>query len=99
MGRQKSYELNKVITENDKIIRKELFKNYFQFQSLSDMQKKSLKHRMQKKIKNLAQEIQSRLDDFEKEITNMSTNERPYEILVALVQIHDFNSKIKKEKD
>ena len=38
--RQKSDELKKMITENDKIIRKELFKNCFQFQSLCDMQKK-----------------------------------------------------------
>ena len=33
--RQKSDELNKMITEKDEIISKDLFKKYFQFQSLS----------------------------------------------------------------
>ena len=33
LKRQKSDELNKMITKNDKIIKKELIKNYFQFQS------------------------------------------------------------------
>ena len=41
LRRQKSAEFNKMISEKDEIINRELFKNYFyQFQSLSDMQKK-----------------------------------------------------------
>ena len=38
MRAQKSDELNKMITEKDEIINRDLFKKYFQFQSLSDMQ-------------------------------------------------------------
>ena len=49
MRRQKRNELNKVITEKDEIINKELFKNYFhEFESLSDMKKNCLKHRVHK---------------------------------------------------
>ena len=40
MRKQKSDELNKMITEKDEIINKDLFKKYFQFQGLSDMQEK-----------------------------------------------------------
>ena len=46
---------------------------------------------MHRKIRKIAQEIQSRLNDFEKEITNMSANERLYETLVTVVQILYFN--------
>ena len=35
--------------------------------------------------------IQSGLTDFEKEISNMSKDEEPYEILDTVVQILDFN--------
>ena len=41
MRKQKSDELNEMITEKDEIIDKKLFKNYFhQFENLPDMQKK-----------------------------------------------------------
>ena len=40
LRKQKSDELNKIITEKDDITNRRLFKKYFQFQSLSDMQKK-----------------------------------------------------------
>ena len=41
MRKQKSDELNEMITEKDEIIDKKLLKNYFhQFENLSDMQKK-----------------------------------------------------------
>ena len=47
--RQKSDRFNEMITEKDEIINKELFRKYFQFQSLSDTQER---HRMRKEIKN-----------------------------------------------
>ena len=53
MIRQKHDKLNKMIIEKDEIINRDLFKKYFLFHSLSDMQKNCLKHRMHKKIKNL----------------------------------------------
>ena len=53
MRKQKPDELNKMITENDKIISKELLKNYFQLQSLSDTQKKLYKTRNTQENKKL----------------------------------------------
>ena len=52
LRRQKSDELNKMITENNKIISKKLLRNYFQLQSLSDTQKNCIKEGIHKKIKN-----------------------------------------------
>ena len=71
--RQKSDELKKMITENDKIIRKELFKNCFQFQSLCDMQKKMYKTKNTKENEKLVQAIQRGLIDLNEEIKKMST--------------------------
>ena len=59
--RGQKLELNKIITEKYKIISKDLSKKYFyQFESLSDMQKNCLKHKMHKKIKNYYK--QSKMD-------------------------------------
>ena len=41
-----------MITDNDKIINKKVVENYFQFQSLSDMQEKLRKTRNAQKMKN-----------------------------------------------
>ena len=95
LRRQKSDELNKIITENDKIISKELFKNYFQFRSLSDMQKELYETKNIEENKKLVQPIKSRLFDLEKEIKKMSKDEieieKAYEILDTLAKILDSN--------
>ena len=56
-----------MITEKDKIINKDLFKNYFQFQSLSDMQKKLFKTQNAQENKKLVQEIRDRAIDLNDE--------------------------------
>ena len=74
--RQKSNELDKIITENDKIISKELFKNYFfNFESLSDLKEKLRKTRNAQKNKELVREIQSELFDLKNEIEKMLKDE------------------------
>ena len=52
LRRQESAKLNEIITRKDKTISKDLFTEYFQFQSLSDMQKSLSKTQNTKKIKN-----------------------------------------------
>ena len=52
LRRQESAKLNEIITRKDKTINKDLFTEYFQFQSLSDMQKSLSKTQNTKKIKN-----------------------------------------------
>ena len=53
MRKQRSDKLNKMITEKDEIINRDLLKKYSQFQSLSDIQKKNcLKRKINKKMKN-----------------------------------------------
>ena len=96
LRRQKSDELNKMITEKDKITNKELFKkNVYQFQSLSDTQKKGKLSKTQNAEKSieLIQEIKDRANDLNNEITKMSKNEneKANEILDIVSQIIDFN--------
>ena len=47
-----------MIIENDKIISKEIFKNYFKFQSLSDMQNNLYETRNTQENEKLVQSIQ-----------------------------------------
>ena len=93
--RQRLHELNKMITKNDKIINKELFKNCFQFQKLSDMKEELFKIQNAHKNKELVQEIQSGLINLNKKIKKMSKdeirNEKPYEIVDAVAEILEFN--------
>ena len=71
LERQKSDELKKVIAKNDMTINKELFKQYFQFQSLSAMQKCLSKTKNTQKNKELVQVIESELVDLDNEIKNV----------------------------
>ena len=68
--------MDKIITENDKIISKELFKNYFfNFESLFDLKEKLRKTRNAQKNKELVREIQSELFDLKNEIEKMLKDE------------------------
>ena len=68
-------ELNKLVVEKDKIINKELFKKYFGFQSLIDMQTKLYETKNTDKNKDLVNMIKSGLVDLENKIEEMPENE------------------------
>ena len=79
-----------MVTQNEKIISKELFKNYFfSFESLFDMQEKLCKTRNAQKNKELVREIQK------SKIEKMSKDEIDIEKLDVIVYtaegILDFN--------
>ena len=84
-----------MITKNDKIINKELFRKYFQFQSLSDMQKSLSKTQNTQKNTKLVQVIISGLDDLNEKIKKMSEQEikikEPDKIIDAVAEILEFN--------
>ena len=56
-------ELNRLLAGKDKIISKKLFKRYFEFQSLIDMQKELYKTKNTDKNKNLVNVIKNGLPD------------------------------------
>ena len=93
MRRQKPDKLNKMVIEKDEIINSDLFKKYFLFHSLSDMQKKLSKTQNAQKNKDFVQEIKDRATDFDDETTKMSKNEneKANEILDTDSQIIAFN--------
>ena len=97
LRRQESNELNQMITRNDKIINKEFLKIYFQFESLSDMQKALDKAKNAQKNKELAPAIKNRLLDLESEIKKMSEDEtaieKPHKIIDAVAEILYSNNK------
>ena len=68
-------ELNKLVVEKDKIINKELFKKYFGFQGLIDMQTKLYETKNTDKNKDLVNMIKSGLVDLENKIEEMPENE------------------------
>ena len=95
-GKQKYNKLDKMIIRNDKIISKELFKNYFfNFESLFDMQEKLGKTKNAQKDKELVRQIQSGLFDLKKEMEKMSKDEidieKPDVIVYTVERILDFN--------
>ena len=75
------------------IINKELFKRYFQLQSLSDIQENLSKTQNTQENKKLVQVIKSGLLDLNKEIKNMSEDEikieKQYEIVDAVADLMD----------
>ena len=87
-----------MFTEKNEIINRNLFKKYFQFQSLSDMQKKLSKTQNPEKNKKLVQEIKDRATDLNNKTTKMSKNEneKANEILDIVSQIIDFNKQNKE---
>ena len=91
-----------MIIKNDKIISKQLFKNYFfNFKSLFDMQEKLHKTSNAQKNKELVGEIQSRLFDLKNEIEKMSKDEidieKPDNIVYTVERILDFNEQYQQE--
>ena len=96
LKRQKSDELNEMITEKDNTIKKELFKKHFNFQNLSDMQKSLSKTQGTRANKQIVKLIKSRLIDLNREIEKMSQDEcrieKPKEIIDAVTQIFDHNN-------
>ena len=87
-----------MFTEKNEIINRNLFKKYFQFQSLSDMQKKLSKTQNPEKNKKLVQEIKDRATDLNNKTTKMSKNEneKANEILDIVSQIINFNKQNKE---
>ena len=90
---QKKDELDDIISRYDMIINKELFKRYFQLQSLSDIQENLSKTQNTQENKKLVQVIKSGLLDLNKEIKNMSEDEikieKQYEIVDAVADLMD----------
>ena len=88
-------EFNKQIVEKDKSINKKLFKKYFRFQSLVDMQKHLYKTKNTEENIELVNKIKSGLSDLKDEIKQMSEGEieirKPYEIIDVVEKILDFN--------
>ena len=64
-----------MITKNEMAMNKELFKKYFQFQNLSDMQESLSKTQNTQENKKLVRVIKSGLVDLNREIKNMSKDE------------------------
>ena len=65
-------QLNRLFVEKEKIINKELFKRYFGFQDLIDMEKELYKTKNTDKNKDLVNVIKNGLADLEKRIEEMS---------------------------
>ena len=65
-------QLNRLFVEKEKIINKELFKRYFGFQDLIDMEKELYKTKNTDKNKDLVNVIKNGLADLENRIEEMS---------------------------
>ena len=68
-------ELNKLVIRKGEIINKELFKKYFGFQSLIDMQRELYKTKNTDKNKKLAQLIKNALVDLRNQMEEMPDDE------------------------
>ena len=79
-------ELNRLVVEKDKIIKKELFKKYFGFQGLIDMPRELYKTKKDKN-KGLVNVTKSGLADLENKIKEMSEDETENERLYDIVNI------------
>ena len=94
-------ELNKFIIKKETDINKELFKNYFKFETPTLMLK-TLCNINDKNKNQFVNTIKNGLIDLENEIKKMSEDEikieEPYEIVDIVEKILEFN-KNKKEKD
>ena len=76
MRKQKSNELNELIAENDKIIDRNLFKRYFGYDCLSDMQADLYETRNISLNETKADLIEDELDSFKKSVINNMTTSR-----------------------
>ena len=88
-------EHNKLLAEKDKVINKELLKQYFRNQSLVDMQKDLCKPRNTYRKRSQADLIKNGLEKFKDDIKEMSEDkikiEKPNEIINSVEKILDFN--------
>ena len=95
-------ELNKLVVQKDKNINKELFKMYFGFQSLIDIQGELYKTKNTDKNKELVKVIKNRLVELENEAEEMSKdeieNERLYDIESTVKDILYVNDRIRRTK-
>ena len=83
-------ELNKQDVQKDKIINKELFEQYFRYQSLVDMQKDLCKTKNTDRNKIQVDLIKIRLEKFKGDINRMSEDEIEIEKPLEIVPL-DFN--------
>ena len=95
-------EISKQIAEIDKAINKELFRQYFRYQDLIDMQKELYKTRNTERSKVQANLIKSSLEKLENDIKKMPKNEieikKSNEIVDLVVQILNFNNQNQEGK-
>ena len=90
-------ELSELITKKETSIDRELFKNYFKFQMLTEMLK--ILYNLNDKNKNnlLVNTIKSGLGHLKSEIKKMSEDEiiieKPYQIVDIVKKILNFNKK------
>ena len=98
MIRQEYNKLNELIAENDKIIDKELFKKYFEYDILSDIQADLYKKRDISSNETKANLSKNKLDSFLKNVINNITmsecnTEKPYKIVHTVLRILRLNKK------
>ena len=94
--------LNEWIIEEETSIKRELFKKYFLFQTLSALLKDLYKTNDKEKNNRLVSMISSGLKDLRKEIKEMSEEEReiekPYKIVEIVKEILKFNKQVQQGK-
>ena len=95
-------ELNRQVVEKNKIINKELLKEYFRFQDLISMQIELYKTKNTGKNNKLVNVIKSGLRDFKEEIKDMGEEEKeieqPNEIVDIVEKTLDFNKQNQRGK-
>ena len=95
-------ELNRQVVEKNKIINKELLKEYFRFQDLISMQIELYKTKNTGKNNKLVNVIKSGLRDFKEEIKDMGEEEKeieqPNEIVDIVEKTLDFNKQNQRRK-
>ena len=85
----------RLLSEKDEIINKELFKQYFKFQSLIDMQKNLYKTKSTYRNEIQVDLVKSGLEKLKNDIKKMSKHkiniEKPNKIVNSVEKILDFN--------
>ena len=85
----------RLLSEKDKIINKELFKQYFKFQSLIDMQKNLYKTKSTYRNEIQVDLVKSGLEKLKNDIKKMSKHKinigKPNKIVNSVEKILDFN--------
>ena len=95
--------MNGLINKKQETINKELFKNYFSFQTPSALLKELYKTNDKEKNRLLVSVMNSGLKDLKKEIKELSKGERkiekPDKIVKVVKKFSSLVSKTKKDKD